>query len=396
MLFLIIIIFIIFYISNRYLFKKEEKEHFLTWFLPFYDVKLNKLSNFYNNNDNNLNYFKKKFIFDPIIFNCITIDKKFISTLISNYISKSYLNNIQIILNNDIIKNLYDLVDNKINYFITEYSIIDYYNNILKKDIDKIKLVTNLYRLYFYFFTKKKYKVYSLNEIPPDFIIGTIDYPNPFYLCFYKIMKDLGYNIKTDFKVKKYKNLNDLLEGFSNSECNMIIFYDVFPNKTINSFLNKNIFDDIILLPFYITNEDLFLKKNKNIKIDYIDLNKLSNSYLPKNFDMFRYNTYKPDFKICYTNTILITNIKSNNEYTYDFIKFYFNNYKIINNSTDEGYTLYKTDISNTYEILDYHQGVLNFLYSKGFITTNNNPNCKYLTGSLECNNKNLENNNLL
>ena len=397
MLLIILIIIILFYIVNNYLLNIEKKEHFLTFYLPFYDKKLNSLSNFYESKDNNLNYFKKKFIYETITMCSIKLDQYFITTLMSFYISNTNLINVRIKLSDNNIQNIIDLINNKINYLVTDISAINYVNSVLKINTSNIKLVTNLYRLYHFFMTKKRYKVYSLNEIPPDFIIGLVDYPNPLYLYFFKLMKDLGYNVKTDFKIKKYKTYDSLFEGFLKSECNMIIICYIFPSKVLNNFINENILEDIILLPFDIVNEDLFLKKNKNLYIDYIDLNKLSQLYLPKNFSKYTYNIYKPDFKVFYSKKSLITNINAPEDRTYNFINFYYKNYRNINNNvSDEGYQLHKTDMLNTYNELDFHVGVLKFFIEKGYISTNSDPNCKYLVGSLECNNKNLANNNLL
>lgn len=391
------LIIILFYIINKFFLKKKElNEHYLTWFLPYYNPDLNNLSNFYNDNYNNLNYFKKKFIYKPIKFCSNKSDKVFINSLISNYISSSNINNIEIYISDNILDNLNKLLNNKINFLVSDYSTLIYANNILKMNIKNLRLVTNLYRFYYYFFTKKEYKVYSLMSIPPTFIIGIINYPNLFSLYFDKLMTDLGYDTKTDFKIKKYNNIEDLLNGLVKSECNMVMFMDVFPNRKLNVFLNSNIFDDIILIPFYINEESLFLKRNKHINIDYIDLNKLSVSYLPKNFANYIYNVNKPDFKIIYTNKILITNNLSNNNNTYDFIKFYFYNYKYINNlSNNIGYNLYKIDLSSSTDILEFHPGVSKFLYDKGYITTNDDPNCKYLVGTMACTDKNLKDNNL-
>jgi hypothetical protein len=67
LLFLIFIIsYFILYLFNKYALKEEKnrnevKEHYLTYFLPFYDPTKTDLANFYKNNDNEKNYLKKKF-----------------------------------------------------------------------------------------------------------------------------------------------------------------------------------------------------------------------------------------------------------------------------------------------------------------------------------------------
>ena len=72
--FIIIILIIIFYVSNKYILKKNIKEHYLTYFLPYYNNEKNVLANFYKNNENNLNYFKKKFNYDIIKYGIIKND----------------------------------------------------------------------------------------------------------------------------------------------------------------------------------------------------------------------------------------------------------------------------------------------------------------------------------
>ena len=65
-IFIFVLIFIIFSIINKYFINKYQKEHYLTYFLPYYQPNLTELSNFYKNNDNNKNYVKKNFDYDII------------------------------------------------------------------------------------------------------------------------------------------------------------------------------------------------------------------------------------------------------------------------------------------------------------------------------------------
>jgi len=397
LLILIIIFSIIFYIINNIL-KKITNEHYLTYFLPFYDSSNIDLSNFYKYNENNDNYFKKKFNYTVLKFGTTIIEKFFFENLISYYISYSNLINANIILYKDDIKNLSDLVNNKINFSTTTYSTIKYYKDILKQDINNIRLIKTLYKIYIYIFTKKIYNVFQINDIRPGFIIGIIGGYNSFSLYYNLFFRDLGFIENTDYIIKKYDNINKLFEGFVKSECNMIIINDIFPNNNIINFLDNIKDEDIILLPFNIKNEDLFLKKQEIINIDYIDLNQLSSSYLPRKFGKNEYTKNKPTLKICYLNKILISNISTDPLYTYEYIKFYHENYKSINNNLKEiGYKIKNITISNYKTIyIDYHIGVLNFFRDKGYITNNKNINCKYLVNTIECTDKTLLDNNLV
>jgi len=393
---ILIILIILFYIINNIL-KKNIEEHYLTYFLPFYDDKDIDLALFYKNNENNNNYFKKKFNYNILKFGTTKTDKYFINRLINYYISTSYLIKSKTILYKDDIKNLSDLINNKINFSTTTYSTIRYYEDNLKQNINNIRLITTLYKLYIYIFTKKKYNVFQINDIKPGFIIGILDgYAFTYYYDIF--FRDMGFIENTDYIIKKYDTLDNLFKGFINSECNMIIINDIFPNNDIMNFLDNVKDEDIILLPFKMPDEDLFLKKQRIINIDYIDLNNLSSSYLPKKFNDNEYTKNKPTLKICYLYKILISNISTDPSYTYEFIKFYYNNYKAINNNLIEsGYKIQNISINNyKTSYIDYHMGVLNFFRHKGYISNNENINCKYLAGTSECTDKSLLDNNLL
>lgn len=395
--FIIIFIFIIilFYISNKYLFKKNINEHYLTYFLPFYNKKTNALSNFYENNENNLNYFKKKFNYDLIKFGIGKNDEEFIKYTIANYISKSNLYEGKIILYNDILKSLYELSTNKINFCMIDYASLIYFNDDLNENIKNIKLVSTLYNLYIYVFTKKIFNIFSLNDLPYNCSIGILDFPNPISLYYSKFLKDLGYKENVDYTIKKYKTFEELSSGFEKNEFQLIIIIDHFPNNNIKYFLDHFPNNDTILLPFDIIKEELFLKKNSIVNIDYIDLNLLSHSFLPKKFGKYEYTVYRPNFKIAYIQKILLSNTETDEKYTYSLIKFFHENLKFINNNlSSTGYKINNIGIDNINTgYIDYHIGVLNYFNDKGFITNIDNDNCKYFVGKMECNEKNLKNN---
>jgi TRAP-type uncharacterized transport system substrate-binding protein len=177
-----------------------------------------------------------------------------------------------------------------------------------------------------------------------------------------------------------------------------MIIKDVFPNKKIKSFIDNNMDQAIILLPFELTKEKIFLKKNAEIKIDYIDLNELGHSYLPVKFGNNEYTRYKPSFKICYNHKILLTNKETDFKHTYSIIQYLYKNWKNLNqNIPEKGYRITNIEIDNiNMNYLDYHDGVLQFFNDIGMITNTNNYNCKYLIGQMPCNEKTLKNNNLL
>jgi TRAP-type uncharacterized transport system substrate-binding protein len=396
---LIIILIIIFYILNKYFFRKKVEEHYLTYFLPFYDNQLPELTNFYKEKEYNLNYFKKKFNYKKIRIGFYYLDEDIIKLLISNYIAKSNRQNIELVKYSHFMNNLKDLISGKNDFSVTIYSTIVYYIEVLKKDLSNVRLVTNLNKYYIFTFTLKRYNIFSLNQIPSNTTIGILDDNDPFYFYYKKYLKDLGYKEHIDYEVKVYPSLKELFNGFLNYECQMIFILRGFPNVEIQNFIDNNSNYDIILLPFDILKEDLFLKRNRPVNIDYIDLNNLANSYLPVKFGNYEYVTYRCNLKICYFYKILVTNNNLDKDYVYNFMEFYNNNIDYINNNlTDQqrSYKFEKVSVVDKLDYLTYHEGVLDFFKKYGYISNIDNDNCKYLVGKMECNEENLANNNFL
>jgi len=389
-----LLFFILFYIVNKFVFCT--KEHYLTYFLPFYDREISTLANFYKNDENNYNSFKKKFNYDVVKYGIIKGDFTFAKLLLSTYISNSYLYKVDSISYDDRMSCLDDLVNNKINFNLNNFSTLIFYAEKMKKNITNLRLVTSLYNLYLYFITKKKHNIVSLNNIKYGCKIGIIDIDQSYTLYYIKILHDMGYE-KDDYKIISYLNLHDLMNGFLKDECDFMIIKDTYPNKNIKNFLDKNTGEDIILLPFDLAKEKLFLKKNSEIFIDNIDLNELSHFYLPRKFGNVEYTRYRPNFKICYNHKILLTNTQTDPSHTHSIIEFLYKNWKNINNNlTEKGYKISGINIDNIdLNYLDYHEGVLKYFNEIGLITNTDNDNCKYLIGKMPCNNKTLKENNL-
>jgi TRAP-type uncharacterized transport system substrate-binding protein len=390
------ILLIILYIVNKYVFIKKIKEHYLTYFLPFNTDSDNiDLSNFYNNNENNLNYFKHNLDYNIIKLGMIELDKYFTENIIKSYLEKSNLVKAISINYDTSIDSLDNLIDNNVNFIYSDYTTIHYYRYNLKKDINNIRLVTHLYKVYTYIFVKKSSNITSLNNLPYNFKLGISAYPDPNYFYYNYLLSSIGYIENEYYNTTTYDNINYLFDDLANSTLDVIIIRDTFPSNNLSNILNKTIYNDIILLPFDIDNEKTFFKKNDILFLDYIDLNKLSNIYLPKKFGVYEYNINLPTIKILYTYKILLSNYNTDYKYTNNFIKYYINNYKQLNNILlNQGYNLEPITFYKI-TIIPYHYGVISYLKKIGYITFTDNENCKYLVGKMECNEDNLKKNNL-
>ena len=387
---IILILLIIFSIINSYL-KKNIKEHYLTYFLPYYDNKITELTNFYNNDENNLNYFKKKINYYPIKFGTNKEDIDFTKDFLVNYVSKSLNIETQNIVYTDSLKCIDTLSNGEIEFCLIDPLTTYYYNEELHKSLNNLRLVTSLYKTYIYIFTLKTYKVYSINNIPLNFKIGIVK-NNSFKLYYKKFLFDLGYIEGENYTIIYKESIEELLNSLNNGEVNMVIFYQVYPQKDISYLLNKISNPEIILLPFEPNNEDLFLKKNFFLKVEMVDLNYLSPSYLPRKFGDSEYLKFRPSMKMCYTYIHILSSVNTPEQFNYDFVKFYYENFKYINTSLEDGY---KISLIQEKDHIPYHQGVLKYFKDYGYITNIDSDNCRFLIGRMECNEKTLKDNNL-
>jgi hypothetical protein len=397
-IFIYILIIIIFYIINKYILKNNINEHYLTYFLPYYDDKINSLTNFYRNNENNANYFKKKIDFRKINIGIIGEEVEFVEKLFKFYIYNSKVIKVNLIKYTNRMNIIHALYENKLTFCLSDYISIHHYYKNINTDIEHFRFITHLYKLYFYLFTKKQYNIFSYNDIRVGTKIGIInnDIYTPAIYFYSEFFNDMGYKENIDYIPIFYNNNNELYKGFENNECEIIFLIDIFPNNHVKYFIEKNINEDIILLPFDLLNEVEFLNKNKILKVDYIDLNNLSRLYFPKKFGNNTYTQNLPTLKILFTYKILLSTRLIDDVYTYNFIKFYNENINYINNNIKNGG--YKLNIeigTNHFIISDYHKGVRDYYFEKGYITYIDNNNCKYLVGKMECTEQTLKNNNL-
>lgn len=396
-----IFLLIIFYILNKYYFNNN-KEHYLTYFTPYFNGDILNLSKFYLNDENNLNYFKKKMDYNIIKIGIIRTETDyeldFIKILISSYLSKSNLVKSHIYSIKDRIKSMDDLVNNKTNFLLTEFETYLYYKNNLKKNVDNIRFVVHLYKLYYYFFTLKKYNIFSITKIPAGINIGFLKTSETILYYYYKFLKDLGYEKDIDYHIKIYYNMNELFEALFKGEVQLTMFRTIYPQIDIKNILDNKIGQGIILLPFDIDINDVFFQKNNNtLFIDSVDLNNISSSYLPIKFGKNTFTTFKPDMNLCGGYKIMLSNIETDQKYTYNFIEFFYNNYKNINSILKNKGNLLPSfkSYSNRSTLINYHVGVKKFLENYGFVTTIDNPNCKYLVGVMPCTEETLKANNL-
>ena len=104
-------------------------EHYLTYFLPYYDKNLTDITKLYLNDDERKNFFKKKFLYNKIIIGYNKFEKKYIKLLSNFLISGTFIQNIQYFNLIDYNKSLNDLNNNNIQFLITSIPTVLYNRN---------------------------------------------------------------------------------------------------------------------------------------------------------------------------------------------------------------------------------------------------------------------------
>ena len=120
---LLLLIFFIVLVYNK-IKRGEVKEHYLTYFLPYYQDDIQDLGIMYENNDTNKNYFKQKFLYKHIVFPYNHYNKGYVELLIKEIISKSFIQNIDTYEIVDVLKTINDLNNNSIQFLIMSVPLI--------------------------------------------------------------------------------------------------------------------------------------------------------------------------------------------------------------------------------------------------------------------------------
>ncbi len=392
----LIIIIICFLFNNLY--KKDTKEHYLTYFLPYYDNEKNKIQNFYLNEDYKRMNYKKYFYYEPFNFGYhikerIIIVQALSKLLLANSKLKN-CNDVRFRYDQDLIKNLNK---DKIQLAIMSIPAIAYYNSNSTKEDDPInvKLVLKVSQRYVFFITRNNTKIDSLTKFPLKCKIGTNRYKlnekTQDNFITIEILDYLKYVKDKDYFLKSYVNFNDAGQALINNEVDLLVWIDLFPNEEISNFVNKYANTGLRLLPFIIPQEKVFTSTYYQYDISYIDLNLFSDLYLPVKFGKQEYNNFKPDLKILKFDEYLVTNRFVNKDIIYNITDSYFEYVKVLDRVIPEfSYFIRDIELDNKQIPISYHEGARKYYYDKGVMTNNPNPNCRYLAGVMECNDKTL------
>ena len=262
--------------------------------------------------------------------------------------------------------------------------------------INNIRFIATIHKLTYLMITKKKNNIKNITFINNKKRIG-LDFKDSVTDIITKKLfqfNDLKNNV--DYKIKYFNSNIDILNKLINDEIDIAIITNIFPDKNLTSIFNNNFVDPLTLIPLENFNLDLFLKKEPLLQTDYIDLNEISDLFLPTYINDNYYQQFKPNFRTitCYFN--LYTNDKTDEKLVSKMIDLLFTYKNVINEKLgQQTININKfTDFYSNNTLLS--NSTTKFLKEKGLINQIDNPNCKYLIGKMPCTIKNLKKNNLL
>ena len=379
---MIIYLFIFIFIFIIYLYRpNQNKEHFYTLFNPFIENIKDLEYKFKKTNDLTMLISKH----DNIDFH--TFKLYFLKLLISN--SHDSFDTILNYKYNDkeIIQKIYE------NKFITNISmpVFNYYNQ--QQELENIKFLFNSNNEFIIPITNKRNIMKSLNTINNDFsIVIDFEYSST-HIFLISLFRYLNKKVKYIFKI----NMKDILDSIYNNEYQLCFISTVFPSKRFTDYM-ENKGDNLRIIDYENLNLRNYLNININFELKDFNLSNVSKSFLPTKINNEVYTIYKPFIKLINFKYAFIANQNLNNELIYNLVKNYYEIIPILNRNLYEfkSNKLSAIDSANTYSnnIL-LHDGALKYYLEKGFITYNENLNCKKFVSKLKCNNKTLSDYNL-
>ena len=414
--FIIFIIIIIFLIYRYFFFFKKKQEHFYTYFNPFTSNINNKFDLLYNTKYYRTNYYKKKYIFKYLTFAMASTDiyisyKKtkengltFFSYLTSILLMDSNIINIQTLNYKKINNLIIDINRNLINFGLVSAPILaevmlDYSesNTSLFKGTN-LRFLFNTNKQYLLIVTKKINNISSVRDVTNKYKIG-IDYIGS---SDYKITKQIlnAFNKieNVDYILSYYNDNYNLLNNLTIGNADIIFMTISFPSKSLTEYLDLNFTKNFMILSLDDLNFKKFFNQFYYYQKAYIDLNKVSDIYLPVKINNRVYSRFNPYLlTISYFN-IFVTNKFIDKKIVKEITTVFFNNIPKFNKLIEfKENKLMKNSCASLNNVqLLLHPGAEEFYINRGYITYTNNPNCKYFIGRMPCNKETLITHNLL
>lgn len=382
---IIILIYIFFIYSLKY------SEHFITWFLPYYNKSTGELTEStppYITSNLELRYLEYK-TFDNLVINIKVMNTYY------NFLFKNILKGLRV--KNMVIKNTKNALENVSNN-ITNTAILTapFIVNKINTNIDKLKninfvIYTNYRFLFFIINTSSN--ISRLKEIDKKRInIG------PENTDEYIFGENLILNLNEKYKIQPDKIFNyDVDTAFKkllNGEIDGMVMTDLFPSEKLNKIIETNLENKLILIPIEDINENVFLQMRPYASKVFLDQNNLPDNYLPVKIKNLYFNKFRPNITSYKYPEIMVCNKNASLKFIFNIVKSIVSNLNIINKSDyvikNQYNYLSFPDIANS-QYIPVHVGAKVFYNNITINTTNPDELCKYYVGNEKCTPERIE-----
>lgn len=362
----ILLLFIIYKFANYIfsIYKNNQKENYLTYFIPYYNQKYTQFPDYRN--------FKYSKI-DNLRIGHITEDKEY-----SDFIGKMLIGTTNLLKVSSIDKDyeyqiIDDLVNDKLDVGIVSVSNLKEY--MKKANYEKLSYISYSYNNFLYLICRSDIIFENMDDIfNYKMSIGRDKGKTNTFCKFF--LKKLFRN--------KYENLNleeedaDIaINQLINNEIDILCYFSYFPSKRIKSWLDNNKLKLFYIHPIKLSSfqKKIVYEEDKTLSESYLDLNLISKKYLPVYISKNLYYTkFKPILETVSSYNILICRRALPNNVTYSLgALFYFNNRlikKTLGKEMAPSQRLFQYSYIGTIQI---HPGVYDFLTRVGFAKNSEN-----------------------
>ena len=382
---IIILIYVFFIYYPKY------KEHFITWFLPYYNKSTGELTEStppYITSNLELNYLEYD-TFDNLIVN-IKEKNTYYDFLFKNILKSLRLKRIFIM---NMKNSLEEVSKNPIN---TAIFSAPYIVNRINRDINKLKninfvIYTN-YRFLF-FIVNSSSNISRLNEIDNKIInIGPKDTDE--YIFGKNIIENLNDKFKISPKQVFEYDVDTSFKKLIKGEIDGMIFTDLFPSEKLNKIIETNTNMKLILIPIEDINENVFLQMRPYAFKVSLDQNNLPKNYLPVKVKNLYFNKFRPNITSYRYPEIMVCNKDANPKLIFNIVKSIVSNLNIINKSDyvikNQFNYLSFPDIANN-QYIPEHIGAKLFYKDISINTNYADDLCKYFVGNAKCTPERIE-----
>jgi TRAP-type uncharacterized transport system substrate-binding protein len=375
------------------------QENLITWFLPFYNKGTKELT------INTPPFIKSNLIYNQLKFDYI----KYIYFFIYNKNTNNKIDNYYNFLISNLIKTtkIVNIINRnatnsqKVLEFISKekdaFGIISspFLLKSIQTDTSQIQNVNFIvipnYN-YIFFITNKNLNISSLSQLNNKKVnIGPENYDSNIFGN--DLLKNL--EILNNIKIQRFYDSDEVaIQKLKNTEIDGMIFTDLYPSNFLNKIIGNNIQNNLFILPIKDINQVLFKKMHPFIKNVAIDLNSLSQNYLPIKVNDLEYTKFRPDLDTYQYPMFFICNKDARPIISYEIVKGVVNNLDVLNKSSmtlkNQWNYLALPDIAND-NFIPTHIGAKIFYNQLTVNTTNPDELCKYYIGKKKCGPEEIE-----